>query len=61
MVLHSQNESAVLLVIICGWLDVPESVFVQNHQKAIRKFLALKKSTFLLKKNIIWGLLTLQL
>lgn len=51
MVLHNQNESATLLLIISGWLDMPDSIFLQNNQKAVKKSLALKKSTFLLKKE----------
>lgn len=50
MALQSQNESAMLLLIIGDWLDMPDSIFLQNNQKAIRKSLALKKSTFLLKE-----------
>lgn len=61
MFLYNQNESALLLPIIGGWLSVPDSVFLKNNQKAERNSLALKKYIFLLDKNIIWSLLTYQL
>lgn len=41
----------MLLLIIGGWLGMPDSIFLQNNQKAVRNSLALKKYIFLLDKK----------
>lgn len=61
MVLYNQSESAMLLLIISGWLGMPDSIFLQNKQNAVRNSLALKNHIFLLDKKVIWSLLTFQL